>query len=290
MSSPWNKVVRLEGTWLLHEAPDWSRYASPNWLDTILTVDVPDRFHAKQGRSIGRWTLTNGTEKLVVYLKRHFELPWWDRTKAKLIPHHAHSPGLQEWQHLVWAESVGIRVPRTVAVGELRRTDGQLLSFIALEELAGMLALHEAIPLAEQHLNSVDFSTWKAGLFREMARLSWELHRRGYFHQDLYLCHFYVLESDCRSVPTSWTNRVVMIDFHRLTHSWFLPITKRWKDLSQLLYSTYGVSGLGDSDREQIWQAYQEVAQDQALLKQSLFRAVSYKSQRYYRHNLKANG
>ena len=50
----------------------------------------------------------------------------------------------------------------------------------------------------------------------ELARIARELHRRRVFHKDLYFCHFYIDESFTHSGPSSWTNRVVMIDLHRL--------------------------------------------------------------------------
>ena len=42
-----------------------------------MQVEVTDRFSAKQGRSTGRWVLQAGGSRLVVYLKRHYQLPWW---------------------------------------------------------------------------------------------------------------------------------------------------------------------------------------------------------------------
>jgi len=287
MSTSWQSLERPEGTWLVYEADDWSRFAGQNWLDQIMSVEVRDRYHAKQGRSIGRWTLHDDSEKLVVYLKRHFELPASDALRANQAPEQLHSPGMQEWQHLRIVESFGMRVPRTVAAGELRRNDGSLQSFIALEELAGMLALHEAIPLAEKRLSASEFLQWKQGLFAEVAFLSWELHRRSYFHQDLYLCHFYILESDCEALPSTWRQRVVTIDFHRLTHGGFLSLLKRWKDLAQFWFSTYDVSGIAEADRWQFWDAYQRLARDFPPLKRALSRAMIYKAQRYHQHNLR---
>src|SRR6187549_933043 len=59
------------GTWRARVANDWAALASADH-DAVMTASVGDRFHAKQGRSIVRWTLHGNAGKLVVYLKRHF--------------------------------------------------------------------------------------------------------------------------------------------------------------------------------------------------------------------------
>lgn len=248
---------RLVRGWrIIRQEPDWPTFAGNDWEERIMAEEVADRFHAKQGRSIGRWTLTsdNGSS-LVVYLKRHYVLPRRHGLLAALFPRRAWSPGLQEWDHLAWAKAAGLPVPRAVAVGELRGPWGRLQSVLAVEELTGMLPLHEAVPLAEQRLSAPEFMDWKRGLIAEMARLSRELHRRRAFHKDLYLCHFYIAESDTALTPSAWMDRVVMIDFHRMgLHRWTWP----WwvvKDLAQLLYSS-DVPGVTVRDRLRFWKLY----------------------------------
>jgi heptose I phosphotransferase len=241
-------VVRCE--------PDWEQFAGAGWADTILTTTVTDRFHAKQGRSIGRWTLSRGDRTLVVYLKRHYVLPRVRGLLAALVPGRSWSPALEEWDHLEWARAHGFPVPRAMAGGELLGSWGRLQSFLAVEELPGMLPLHEAIPLALRWLPATEFAAWKAGLTAELARLCRELHRRRAFHQDLYLCHFYLPEADCGAVPERWPGRVWMIDFHRLA---FHRLGWPWwqaKDLGQLLYSTFDVEGVEEADRDRFWDRY----------------------------------
>ena len=72
---------------------------------------------------------------------------------AVIFPNKARSPGLQEWEHLEWAEKQGLPVPRAMAAGELIGPHGKLQSFIAIAELTDMLPLHEAVPLASQSLD-----------------------------------------------------------------------------------------------------------------------------------------
>ena len=114
----------------------------------------------------------------------------------------------------------------------------RLQSVLALEELADMLPVNEALPLAAKRLSRQAISeNWKRGLTIELARLTNVLHRQNHFHKDLYLCHFYIPEAFTRLAPV-WRDQVYMIDFHRLAAH---PLTwPAWqvKDLAELLYSS----------------------------------------------------
>jgi Lipopolysaccharide kinase (Kdo/WaaP) family len=253
VSSLWRRLRR--GTRLLRRAADWERFVGEGWEERIMGEPVTDRLHEKQGRSIGRRVFADGREQLSVYLKRHFKLPWWRGLFATLFPDSAWSPGLQEWQHLVWAAGVGLPVPRPVAAGQMVGPWFRLQGFLAVEELHGMLPLHEALPLAAARLDPSTFMQWKRGLTAELARLARELHSRKVFHKDLYFCHFYIPELFTRTVPGSWVNRAVMIDLHRMGRH---TITAPWwqaKDLAQLLYSSE-VTGVTARDRVRFWKLY----------------------------------
>jgi heptose I phosphotransferase len=274
-----NAVFVAAGRWVVRHAPDWPAFAGPGWLDTIMTADVPDREHRKQGRAIGRWTLTAPDgRRLVVFLKRHFELPRRHGWLARLFPGRAWSPGLQEWEHLQWAAAAGLPVPRAVAAGEWRGPGGRLQSFLAVEELADQLPLHEAIPLAQQRLPADEFRQWKLKLVGELARHARELHDRRAYHQDLYLCHFYLPAADAERLPRPWGRRLTMIDFHRLTVTRLGNQYLQVKDLAQLIFSTVGVAGWDDADWQQFWSGY-----GGGLVR----RLAEAKARRYLRHNAK---
>jgi hypothetical protein len=238
----------------LYERGDWTDLAGPSWAEDILSRAVTDRFHAKQGRSTGRLILQRGERRLAVYLKRHYRLPWWHGLLAAVWPGGDWSPGMAELRHLEWAHRQGLPVPAIAAAGEFIGPWGRLQSILALEELADMLPLNEAIPVAAHHLRPALFRRWKQGLIAEIARLARELHHRHWYHKDLYLCHFYIPREDMGRLP-SWRGRVHLIDFHRLgRHPWTAPWWQL-KDLAQLLYSSR-IDGVNDRDRLRFWRLY----------------------------------
>lgn len=282
-ASWWERLTH--GFRRLCATPDWRDFVGDDWADTIMQTELTDDFHAKQGRSTGRWVLQALGRRLSVYLKRHYELPLSHGLGAALWPGGDWSPAMLERRNLEWARQHGIPVPRVVAAGEYLGPWGKLQSFLAIEELAQMLPLHQAIPLAARHLAPTAFRAWKIGLTHEIARLTRILHNHDRFHKDLYLCHFFVRRADIYHVPV-WTDRVSMIDFHRMNcHTWTRLF---WisKDLGQLLYSSE-VEGIDARDRLRFWRAYFG-RQRHTLLGKLLRRVVLMRWRRYRDHNIKS--
>jgi heptose I phosphotransferase len=278
--SLWQRLTR--GVRRLRQRADWSVFVGADWPDRIMDVAVTDRFHAKQGRSTGRWIIDAKGRRLSVYLKRHYRLPWWQGLLATLWPERGWSPAMQEWRHLERARRAGLPVPAAVAAAEYIGPAGRLRSLLAVEELVGMVPLHEAIPAAAATLDEADFLRWKRGLGAELARLARELHGRRWFHKDLYLCHFYIAVEDIERIP-AWHVRVHMIDLHRLAqHRW----TRRWwqvKDIAQLLYSS-DVVGVTARDRLRFWRQYLG-GERRSWLGRVLRRGIVFKWRLYLRHN-----
>lgn len=262
---------------------EWVEHAGgPSWHRTIFDIVIPDRFFAKQGRSIARWTLSH-SPNLVAFVKRHYQLPRWRGLLTAVLPNLRLSPGWGEFHHLETARSLGVPAPRVLAAAEFLRPGGRLQSVLAVEELTGMLPLHEAIPLAAERLPPRAFARWKRGLIVELVRLSRLLHDQHWFHKDLYLCHFFIPEATTWSPPSSWQGTVVMIDFHRLARH---PLTSRWwqaKDLGQLLYSTADVAGVTDRDRLRFWREYRRGRSTPRWLAP----LARVRAQNHLRHNLR---
>ena len=272
------------GTQQFHVHADWNAFAGAGWQDRIMQVAATDDFHAKQGRSTGRLVLKSGDRNLAVYLKRHYHLPRWRGLMMALWPGRDWSPAQQERARLAWAADQGIPVPAVVAAGDWLGPWGRLQSFLAVEELAGMLALHQAIPLAGRLLDPRTFRCWKASLAVEIARLCRLLHDRGYYHKDLYLCHFFIPRQDTTRIPT-WPGRVHLIDLqrlrrHRLTWPFWLV-----KDLAQLLYASE-LAGVETRDRLAFWRAYFGDRR-RTWAGRLLRRCVLLKTRRYRDHNVK---
>ncbi len=268
--------------------PDWPRFVGNNWVDRIMGLAVTDRFHAKQGRSTGRWVVTRPAEgraqRLSVYLKRHYQLPGWRGWLATLWPWRNWSPAWQEWRHLQWVRQQGVPVPRTVAVAEYVGPWGKLRSCLAIEELAGMISVNEAIPLAALRQDAQSFQHWKRSLVVELARLTRMLHDRRCFHRDLYLCHFFIAAQDTYGVPAEgWRGRLHLIDLHRLAHHSLLWRIWLTKDLAELLYSA-GIVGVNGRDLLAFWRAYRGEGPHRPRCYWTRF-FILYRWRRYRRHN-----
>jgi heptose I phosphotransferase len=224
----------------------------------VMTLESQDRFHAKQGRSTVRVHLMRADRPLAVYLKRHYTLPWPARLAALIDPAGKHSPAAAEWAHLERARALGINVPEVVAAGESIGPRGRLQSFLMIAELSGCEAINELLPRLAEQMGDREFETLKRGVVAEIARITATLHIAQVFHKDLYLCHFFL---DCEFL-TSFTDNpgerllVSLIDLHRLKRHKVFPDWWRWKDLGQLLYSTYGVAGITNRDRMRFWAIY----------------------------------
>jgi Lipopolysaccharide kinase (Kdo/WaaP) family len=270
-------LARLVRTRLrCHQAPEWAAHLGADWHRWLLDADLTDRLHRKQGRNIARWTLRGSSGRLAVFVKRHYTHSWW----RSVLPF-AQSDGASEWHHLRNAKELGMPVPRAVAFAEWSSWPGVLQSAIILQELDGMVALHEAIPLAAKRLSAAAFRRWKAGLIAELVRLTRILHDRRYFHRDLYLCHFFIPAGALDASVGDWKGRVVLIDFHRLSRQRLLPVFGRAKDLAQLLYSAR-LPGVTSRDLALFWRLYCE-EEHRPMLR----RLIEWKARRYELHNRK---
>ncbi len=274
--SLWERWARgVNWTWI----NEHYRACLPEDFDvTVMSLDSRDRFHAKQGRSTARVLLEKTDRLLAVYLKRHFRLPWPARVAALLDPAGRYSPAAAEWANLKRVRALGIEVPEVVAVGERIGPRINLQSFLMVAELTGCVPLNEALPQLADRLDARSFAQLKRRLFEEVARITATLHRARLFHKDLYLCHFFLdyasLEAN-RSAP-----RVVLIDLHRLREHRLSPNWWRWKDLGQLLFSTYGIDEITNRDRLQFWWRYRgfvEIKRPDWQLHMIELRAARYK-------------
>ncbi len=261
----------------------------------VMGLDAQDRLHVKQGRSTARVVFHGGEptrsegecppDRLSVYLKRQYRLPWTARLAATIHPAGRHSPAGAEWAHLERGRSLGLEVPEVVAAGEWIGPRGGLTGFLMVAELTGCEPLHEAIPRLAGQLDSWAFASLKRRLIEEMARIAATLHDARLFHKDLYLCHFFL---DVEQLEDGEDRpRLVLIDLHRLSSTATRPGAAwlRWKDLGQLLYSTFDVDGIDDRDRLRFWRSYRKRCPAAWPAAQAWI--VRFRAGRYRSHNRK---
>jgi heptose I phosphotransferase len=238
-------------TWM----SDDYRAALPDDLDaTVMSLESSDRLHAKQGRSTARVRFDSPWGPLSVYLKRHYRLPLLARVGALLLPSRRFTPGASELAHLERARSLGVAVPDAVAAGERIGPWGTLQSFLMIAELTGCRELNEILPDLSGTMAPDDFARLKRELVAEMARIAARLHGAKVYHKDLYLCHFFLDVSG----QSATGDRLTLIDLHRLAEHRITGFRWRWKDLGQLLYSTFDVPGIDDRDRHRFWLHYRK--------------------------------
>lgn len=256
------------------------RAALPRDLDeTVMSLESSDRLHAKQGRSTARVRFDSPWGPLSVYVKRHYRLPWIARLGAIAMPSRRFTPGAAELAHLERARSLGIAVPDPVAAGERIGPWGQLQSYLLIAELTGCKELNEVLPDLMGSKTPESFATLKRELIAEMAAITACLHSSHAFHKDLYLCHFFL---DLSPIAARGS-RLTLIDLHRLAEHRWTGFRWRWKDLAQLLYSTYAVNAISDRDRLRFWVHYERATKLTFARRQ--MRIVQNKAARYRKHN-----
>lgn len=275
--SLWGRLTRgTRWAWVA----DHHRDRLPPELDSIvMDLESGDRHHAKQGRSTCRVRFDSPGGPLSVFLKRHDRLPWRTRLAALIHPEGRHSPAAVERAHLDRARAMGIAVPEVVAAGERIGPWGALQSYLMVLELSGCLPLHEAIPALAATRDPQSFVLLKRELIAEVAAITATLHRAGVFHKDLYLCHFFL----DMALQAPRGNRLYLIDLHRLGYHRWTSLRWRWKDLGQLLYSTFGVEGIGNRDRLRFWCHYRRAMR--LRWPRTQMALVQSKAQRYWVHN-----
>ena len=212
-----------------------------------ITRAVPGRFTARL-----ELPGAPGEPSAVYFLKRYRR-----RNAARAAAH--------EWRLLGETEARGIPCPRRVALGERRGLWGPVES----------LLVTAALPDATQ-------ADWwirerparRAELLSAVAALARRFHQAGLYHQDFYLCHFFVRE------PAGGME-LSLIDFqraglHRGRRRWIV------KDLAELLFSLRQ-EGYGPADRSRFLELYglSELYGDGA---KGLERAIEAKAARIARH------
>ena len=236
--------------------------------DAWTQLSANDNHHEKQGRSTGRLVISAGTQKLAVYIKKYFCLPWWQRWFSPLECF-ARPTGNGA---IGTGSPAGHRASEVVAAGVDRRNRAK--AFWPAANWKAMLSCTSiSLALAAPSGRSIRLRNghWPTG-----RRHRPQAARRQLYHLDFYLCHFLIREN--AQAPDGFD--LVLIDFLRLKHS----SRRRWlvKDLGQLLFSSYMPGSR--THRMRFWKHYLGVKRFDAAARRQLHEVVA-KAERYLRHN-----
>ena len=155
---------------------------------------------------------------------------------SRLIrPHWQLPSGLKEWHRTHDLAQAGFPVPVPLAAGDASR-GAEHRSFYCCLALDGRRPADDAL---------VEAGRPPAAAVRAFGELVGRLHRCGYQHRDLYLCHVFVDES--------WDT--VLIDLQAMLKRRRLSMRRRVKDLAALSYSSLPTP-LSRSDRMRFLLSY----------------------------------
>ncbi|MDX1779465.1 MAG: lipopolysaccharide kinase InaA family protein, partial [Thermodesulfobacteriota bacterium] len=152
-------------------------------------------------------------------------------------------------------------------------------SFLLTKEIEDVQRLDHYLP---QHFTPPlhpDYIKEKRSLLKELARLVRCLHRLGFNHRDLYLCHILVK----REASCTW--KIFFADLHRVDYRKKVPLRWKVKDLAALNYSA-DRNSITRTDRLRFIKYY---LGEQKLTDQlkSVIKKVLKKTDKMCSHNLK---
>jgi hypothetical protein len=247
--------------------PAYALFLTENRLDSFADImncryGVPMR--AVPGRLTVRLELAAGPS---VYLKRHFA-PSPVAARA----------GRQEWNSIKALSAVGVRCPEPVATG-CGKIDGKPCSFLITAAVPGGLPLDDYLRRHFTGAPTLPEIHRKRRLIAVLAAFIQHLHRTGFHHKDLYLCHVFVSPSQDQA------NDFCLIDLQRVGRSRFLQ--RRWlvKDLAALNYSASD-DFTRATDRLRFMLQYLGIPRLTPASKR-LIRSIARKTERIRRHDQK---
>jgi hypothetical protein len=227
------------------------------WVGKEVMRDVPGRLTVKMELPGGQ----------VFYLKRH------TRPNSRAV-----TDGPREWNNIETLSGCGIPCPVLVATGSGTLDRGPC-SFLITAAIPGAIPLDDY--LQRLYAGHGPFPDWrtKRRLIPKLASLAATLHRHGFHHKDLYLCHVFVNRRTPLAEP------LALIDLQRLGRSRFF--CRRWivKDLAALNYSAT-TDFTTATDRLRFLLAYLGITRLTPAARR-LIRSVSRKTERIRRHDHK---
>jgi heptose I phosphotransferase len=166
-----------------------------------------------------------GGPAIETFIKRH-ESP----SRRRGAPR---SPGLAEASAARACARAGVPTVRVIAAGEKRLADrGVVRSFFMSESVSGA---QQADHFWLVHMGRAGGCARQANrrrrMLQTMAETARRLHDAGFFHRDLYWCHFFIRE------PRPGTFTAHLIDLQRVIRPRLARWRYRLKDLAQFFFS-----------------------------------------------------
>ncbi len=197
--------------------------------------------------------------KLEVYIKRYTKIPLKEKLKQAFSLKFYSFDAVHEWNALRAFHELGLNTMIPMAVAELENGDSCNLT----------LGITDYVKAAELFKNfTPEDSERKLDLIKKIATIAGRMHAAGFAHQDFYLVHMFVRESE--------DDKIYLIDLQRLIMQ--KNLSRRWriKDLGQLLFAARDY--VSDADIELFWETYcsyvgERVKQDNSLIKEIIAKA-----------------
>jgi UDP-glucose:(heptosyl)LPS alpha-1,3-glucosyltransferase len=232
-------------------------------------------------RSTVNLALTDRNGETVVYLKRYHSrgLRCLAASLAGVTPR---GTAMDEWNSILAFHRCGIPTMIPLAAGTRKIGPATCESFLITSELAGTerldhyLAREMVPPLSRNQVMD------KRQLIRKLAVLVSRMHRSGFNHRDLYLCHLLVK----KTAEEDWT--IYVADLHRADRRQRVGTRWKVKDLAALNYSA-DPQCITRTDRLRFMRHYRDGENPDSSLRR-LIRKVLRKTERIRLHDRRLQG
>ncbi len=197
--------------------------------------------------------------KLEVYIKRYTKIPAKEKFKQAFSLKFRSFDALHEWNALCAFHNAGLDTMIPMAVADLGK--GRTCNLT--------LGITDYVKAAELFKNfSPEDQSRKLALIEKIATIAGRMHAAGFAHQDFYLVHMFVRESE--------DDKIYLIDLQRLIMQ--KNLSKRWrvKDLGQLLFAARPY--VSDMDIRHFREIYCSHAGEKFYRDNSLIKAITAKA------------
>jgi len=234
-------------------------------------IDSAQKLWDVEGEAVKKILEQRGTERaflntpdgdrLEVYIKRYTSPPIKEKIKQAYSLKFRTFDAIHEWNALRALHQIGLDTMVPMAVSDLGNGKSCNLT----------LGITDYIKAAElfKKFTSED-QIRKLDLIKKIATIAGRMHVAGFAHQDFYLVHMFVRESE--------DDKIYLIDLQRLIMQ--KTLSKRWrvKDLGQLLFAARNY--VSDADIQIFWDIYCSYGGEKLLKDDSLIAAIKAKAEK----------